>query len=370
MLSLLLVNLVIFLLVTGLITLLSRAAPMLGLIDHPQGRKQHSQPTPTVGGLAIALSLLVVLLYTLVSGGSVRWLWLCVSCLVVLGLIDDRSELPYRVRFIGHLLVGLMMALFQGVVLLNLGDLLGTGPILLGIMAIPLTMFAVASAVNAMNLIDGMDGLASGATVIPLAILLGLALQHGLQAQVVLATSLLSGVFAFMLFNYPVLIGSRRRCFLGDTGSNVLGFLVVYLMIDLSQRGAMYPIIALYLLGIPLMDTAAVIIRRRVMGISPTEAGQDHIHHLVMKAGLSSSATVFSIHLVTAVFAGAGVIMMLLGVPEPVLFAVYMLSLVSFLYLTRHPERTSCGIAALLKALRMQGLITADRQVSLASLRD
>lgn len=360
-LSLLGINVAVFLMAAILITILARLAPALGLVDHPDAlRKSHSHPTPTVGGLAIALALLITLAYHYMTSGGIGWLWLCVTCLVLMGLVDDRFELPYRVRFMGHLVVGFLMAALQGIVLVDLGDLLGTGPILLGVMAIPLTMFAVASAVNAMNLIDGMDGLASGVAVIPLAMMLGLALQHGLQAQVVLVTSLLAGVMAFMLFNHPLLRGSRRRCFLGDTGSNVLGFLVVCLMIDLSQRGVMYPIVALYLLGIPLMDTAAVIVRRRVMGLSPTDPGRDHIHHLLQRAGLNQTCAVLAIHCITLLFAALGLGMMIVGVAEPLIFAIYVVCLLSFLFFTRHPGRTSAIINRLVKALRLDILLVGE----------
>lgn len=319
--------------------LVIRLAPVLLLIDHPDHRKGHRQPTPVVGGLGVAASLLVLLAAQIFLDAPGLWLWFCIVPLLLIGVIDDRIELSYRFRFVCHMLVGAVMAYVGGVALHDLGNLLGLGAILVGVMAVPLTMFAVASAVNSLNLIDGLDGLASGIALIPLIIMAPLCYWQGLDAQLTLCLVFIAATCAFMLYNFPGLRGKRPRTFLGDSGSSVLGFIGVYLLIDLSQRGVIYPITALYILAWPLMDTAAVIVRRRSMGLTPMTAGRDHIHHLLLDAGFGRTSAVLTIQIASLLFALLGLALM--RFPEPVSFVTYIASLLAYLWFTRYPRRTS-----------------------------
>lgn len=316
-----------------------RLAPALLLIDHPDHRKGHRHPTPVVGGLGIAASLTVLLAAQLALGAPGLWLWLCLIPLLIIGLIDDRIELSYRLRFVCHMLIGAVMAYAGDVALHDLGNLLGLGSILVGVMAVPLTMFAVASAVNSLNLIDGLDGLASGIALIPLVILAPLCLQQGLELQFTLCLTFIAATCAFIPYNFPGLRGSRPRTFLGDSGSSLLGFIGVYLLIDLSQRGVIYPITALFILAWPLMDTAAVIVRRRSMGLTPMTAGRDHIHHLLLGAGFGRTSAVLTIQVASLLFALLG--LGLMRFPEPVSFIVYLVSLFAYIWFTRYPKKTS-----------------------------
>lgn len=316
-----------------------RLAPALLLVDHPDHRKGHRHPTPVVGGLGIATSLLVLLVAQIFLDVPGLWLWLCLVPLLLIGVIDDRVELPYRFRFISHMLIGAVMAFAGGVALNDLGDLLGLGAILVGVMAVPLTMFAVASAVNSLNLIDGLDGLASGIALIPLVVVAPLCYQQGLEVQLMLCLVFIAATCAFMPYNFPGIRRNRPRTFLGDSGSSMLGFVGVYLLIDLSQRGVIYPITALFILAWPLMDTAAVIVRRRSMGLTPMTAGRDHIHHLLLDAGFGRTSAVLTIQVASLLFALLG--LGLMHFPEPLSFVVYVVSLLSYLWFTRFPKRTS-----------------------------
>ena len=316
-----------------------RMAPALLLMDHPDHRKGHRHPTPVVGGLGMAVSLTVLLVAQLFLSLPGLWLWLCLAPLLLVGLIDDRMELSYRLRFVCHMLVGAVMACAGDVALHNLGNLLGLGPILVGVMAVPLTMFAVASAVNSLNLIDGLDGLASGIALIPLIIMAPLCLQYALDIQFMFCMVFIATTCAFMLYNFPGLRGNRPRTFLGDSGSSLLGFVGVYLLIDLSQRGVIYPITALFILAWPLMDTAAVILRRRSLGLTPMTAGRDHIHHLLLDAGFGRTIAVLTVQVSSLLFAMLGLALMYF--PEPISFVVYLASLFAYLWFTRFPKKTS-----------------------------
>ncbi len=326
---------VAFLIVFISLPILALIAPSLRLLDHPGERKGHREPTPLVGGIALFFAFTFAC-WALGSpsplGGGA---WLCIAMLFTLGVLDDSLELPYVRRFLGQLFVGGVVVFATGVGLYDLGDLLGTGALNVAGLVLPLTMFAIASGVNSFNLIDGLDGLASGLFVVSLMVLLPVVLHEGLVEYAASMCSLLAATFGFFLFNFPGLRGSRPRYFLGDSGSNILGFIVVYFLIDLSQKGVIYPITALFIFGWPLMDTAAVILRRRLAGDSPAVAGNDHIHHMLMASGLGRKATVISIQVATLIFALLGLALM--QYPEPVSFIVYVVILLSYLWLTRRP---------------------------------
>ncbi|MBW2939718.1 MraY family glycosyltransferase [Zhongshania aquimaris] len=340
--------LVAFSLCFGSLFLLIKFAPLIGLLDHPGGRKQHTKPTPLVGGLAIQIGMLALLLVPSFWDSSYFWLPIISSVVVALGLFDDRFGIDYRVRFIAHMLAGLMMALVAGNVLSSLGDLLGLGVVYLGLMGLGATMFAVASGINALNLIDGLDGLASGMVFIPMLIMCFLSAEAGLEIQALVTAVISASLFAFMLFNSRFPWNSKARIFLGDAGSGALGFAVVWIMIDLAQSGVIHPITALYLLGIPLFDTAGVIVRRRLAGRSPALAGRDHMHHILKDAGMSTNSVAFVLQLSTLLFALLGVKLVQSNLPEWVAFVIYLGFLCSYLWITRSADQLSVKVEKLL----------------------
>ncbi len=149
------------------LALLLRLAPRTGLMDHPGERRRiHREAVPRVGGLAIFAGLLVSLVVAPPLTAAERYGLAGAALLVLVGALDDRYQLGPRVRLLAQLGAGLLLTLGGGVVIPSLGDLLGTGPLGLGAWAVPFTLVAVVGLINALNMIDGIDGLAAGVTVI------------------------------------------------------------------------------------------------------------------------------------------------------------------------------------------------------------
>lgn len=145
-------------------------APRVGLLDHPtERRKIHGNPVPLIGGIAIFYGLLLARM-ALEPPNPQQWLFGLLGCkvLVVIGVLDDHSGLGARVRLLAQTVAALLMTLGAGVTLHSLGDLLGFGPIELGPLAVPFTVFAVVGIINAFNMVDGIDGLAGGLVLIAL----------------------------------------------------------------------------------------------------------------------------------------------------------------------------------------------------------
>src|SRR5512139_3704452 len=160
-------ELILGLFLTLLVTpLLIWAANNYGFLDHPDERKQHQEAIPLVGGVAMFFSIIASSTWFLADADMFWGLFAALSIIVVVGFLDDWTELSVRVRFLGQAIAALIMALFAGAQLTSLGDLLGLGSVALGVFAVPFTVFAMVGMANALNLSDGMDGLAGGLALI------------------------------------------------------------------------------------------------------------------------------------------------------------------------------------------------------------
>ena len=289
-----------------LVQVFSHAARRVGLVDEPTSRKVHTEPVPLVGGLAVFGGLMFSLLMGDSPLGHYRALIAGSAALLIVGLLDDLHELSARARFAAQILAVLLMAGWGEVYLQSFGPLLGTWSLTLGWLAIPVTVFAAVGVINSINMVDGMDGLSG--TII-LICLLGLAVAGdlaGSERHLPLIVVCASAVCAFLMFN--IRWGGASRVFLGDAGSLSIGFILAWLLIDLSQEPAqvIHPVTALWLLAVPLMDAVFVMIRRLHKERSPFSAGQDHLHHLFLRAGFSVNQTLTVIAMLAVSLASLG----------------------------------------------------------------
>ena len=273
------------------------------LVDIPdRSRKFHKRPTPVTGGIGILISLLISgKLYIDLNDltGYVpefTFQLMVISIpLLLLFLIDDFKELKPIFRFLIQSLLSVYMIISTGVYLESLGNLFGFGVINLGILGIPFTIFCVVGIMNAFNMMDGINGLCSGCAMIAL-ILMGF--YSGLIYDSMLVL-IIGSMIGFILFNLG-LFGKKRGVFLGDSGSNLVGFWVAWIAIYASQSNiySIEPITMLWFVSIPLLDCIGLIFSRISKGKSLSTAGRDHIHHRLMKK-FSSRGTLYFILTVT-----------------------------------------------------------------------
>ena len=312
---------------TFLITSLSLFAlkPManrVGLIDIPGGRKQHKAPTPLVGGLGIFagtlfMSLLSPDVYLAYAG------LLATSALVLfVGIFDDARELRVSVRMGLHAFAAWLMAAVAGNQLHSLGNLAGFGPVELGILAIPLTMFATVGVINAINMSDGVDGLSGGLVLIALFCLAIVALDSGQMVMLEFVTLLICALLAFLAMNFRAPWKQPAMIYLGDAGSTMLGFVLTWLIIQATQGAdaMMSPVFALWFIAIPLIDTVCLLIKRPLRGLSPFCAGHDHLHHRLLRAGFSLEQTVLGLYLASSLMGAVGLFGYFYGFSEPLMF--------------------------------------------------
>lgn len=327
-----------------ILQVLRRAAPRCGLLDHPGGRKNHVGAIPLVGGLAVFLGLVVT---TLWPGLPVPpMLAIGALILVAAGVWDDRHELSHHPKFIAQILAALGMVLLGDVGLSRFGNLLGLGEVQASFAAVPLTIFCVVGVINAVNMIDGLDGLAGGVVLLALGWLTWVAyLSHRPEQMQVLAAAA-GAVCGFLWFNLRRPGLARASVFLGDAGSLVLGFFLAWHTVDLSQgpSATMPPMVAVWILGVPLLDTVTLMIRRKLRGRSPFAADREHLHHLLQALGCSLQATVWLMLTAAGLLGAIGVAGWRLGWPEPLLFYSFMALFALYFYTThRLWDRINCA---------------------------
>jgi len=321
------------LILTGLLCLiLTPVACRLGWVDRPDWREQHAGEVPLVGGPAIFLAVLGVLAWQGGWSRSVHVLAWSSAIVFLTGLVDDRVHVRVPVRFALQIVALLCMVWVGDVQLYNFGFLFWQGWLGLGVLAVPITVFSALGVINAFNMIDGLDGLSGSIALIALGGLAFLAGRVGFVEEHVVLLILFGAVLGFLLLNYRFPWRARARVFLGDSGCSWLGFVMAWLFISMSQevphedlRRAYAPIIAVWLFGLPLMDTTYVMIRRARMGEPIFEADRRHLHHLFLRTGRSVRATWAIMVCAALLMALTGVCAELRGWPEWGMFYAYVL---------------------------------------------
>lgn len=276
----------------ALIPLLARWAPSVGLTDRPGPRKVHAVPVPRIGGIAMALGILAPALILLEPTPALRGLLVGVLVLLVVGVWDDRVELGYGMKFLGQIVaVGLCIGLgdvrieaFSSDDRVALPKLLSEG----------LTFFFLIGVTNAVNLSDGLDGLAGGMALLCFSAIALLAAAGGNEGVTALALIETGAILGFLRFNtHPA------RVFMGDGGSQVLGFTIGVLAILATQRDVPAPsaTLPLLLIGVPLIDTAAVMLQRIREGRSPFTSDRNHLHHRLLGLGFRHGEAVILLYI-------------------------------------------------------------------------
>lgn len=320
---------------------LEPAARRLDLMDYPKGRKDHERPTPVTGGLAMAIASILAYWAAPNLTPSIQAFCIAAVLLVAVGLWDDKHDLRWYWRILAQVLAALVVIFWGGVRVEQLGPLFGLGQTSLGFLSVPFTVFATVGIINAMNMIDGADGLAGMLGLAALAMLCAASVYAG---NLVLAerVAVLCGALAgFLVWNLRFPWRPRARVFMGNAGSGFLGLVIAWVAFRLTQNDGhpVNPVLALWLLPIPVMDTLVLIVRRLQEGRSPFAAGRDHIHHMMQDAGFGPTRAAFWL---TVFSLACGLVVgqaMRLDVPNPLLLAAYIALCVGWYLLTRDRAR-------------------------------
>lgn len=320
-----------------LLLVLRRIAPRLGLLDQPGGRKAHKGAIPLVGGLAMFVGFAFALLMLDTGLHTLRALIAGATLMVVVGVLDDMHELSSSSRFIVQIASALMMIYWGGVELLDLGKLVSDETLYLGWWSVPLTVFATVGVINALNMVDGVDGLAGSVALVSSLALALAAVVNGNETAALVLGLLASVLAAFLLLNLRLPWQPRATVFMGDAGSMFLGFVLAWFLIDLAQGEgrAISPAAALWLLGVPLIDTVTMMLRRILKKRSPFAPDREHFHHVLLLAGFSPSIALAIIVGASLGMAAFGLAAHWMHLSEAVIFYLFLGLFVAYFWMIR-----------------------------------
>ena len=275
--------------------LLLPLARRFGWYDHPDdGRKDHATPTPIVGGMAIALGAVAAILILGLDGGDARALLaLAVAGVLMLGvgLYDDLHDVNWRWRIAAQGGAALVLVYGGGLAVNHVGTVFGHPITSLGWLSVPFTVFMVVALINALNMADGVDGLTGSVVFVGLAMFAAAALYAGDPALFAVLAAVAGAVLGFLVFNLRRPGLPRARVFLGNGGSALLGLVIAWASLRLTQNPE-HPVTAIllpWLLVPPVVDAVALVLRRAAQGRSPFAADRNHMHHFMLDAGFSPS---------------------------------------------------------------------------------
>ena len=316
----------LFFISTSTLFILRKVAKKVGLVDKPNIRKQHQGDIPLVGGIAICVCITFFLFSNPTIIPNIGIFTVCLISLVIVGAIDDKLDISFKIRFVTQAGISVVMMSVGKVELLTLGNILGFGEITLGAFGYIVTILAVVGAINAFNMIDGVDGLLGGISIISFGSLGIMLLLDGQKDLSYLCLVLVVIIVPYLCFNLGIL-GIKRKVFMGDAGSMLIGFTIIWLLLLSSQNGKappLRPVTALWLIAIPLMDMASIMIRRVRRGVSPFKPDREHLHHVCQKLGLTTTQTALIIFSFAIFCATYGIVGELLNISEPLMFYTFI----------------------------------------------
>jgi len=298
-------------------------APRFGWLDHPDGRKAHDVAVPALGGVAWFFGFAIAVLLSQPTA-SHQYLLSAMAILVLVGAIDDRKPLPSWLRLCMQSIA--VVIAFQGSgPIQSLGATFGF-QLSLGGFAWPFTVFAVIGVINAINMIDGMDGLLGSLVSLAFCALIFVLYRAGVGDLAFVPAVAVCALIPFLLVNVRTPWQKQARMFFGDSGSMPIGLLLAWCVISTTQgeRGLLQPVSALFLLAVPLIDTVSLMLRRGLRGQSPFNADQEHVHHLLQRAGIGVGASLVLLLSAAALLLLLEWAMSALALPEFVRFSVFM----------------------------------------------
>ncbi len=323
-----LIILVTFLVSALLVPFIKKMAEHVGAMDIPNSRKVHTKPMPRMGGLAIFGSFLVG--YMLFARMSVQMLSILIGgfIIILVGIFDDIKPVSAKIKFLVQIVASCVVVFYGNIVLSHI-DVLGFNfdfPVPLNYIV---TIFFILSITNAINLIDGLDGLASGVSTIYFATIsiIAFILNQMQGLDTILSLIMLGATLGFLLHNfYPA------KIFMGDTGSLFLGFTIsVIALLGFKATTLTSLIIPIVILAIPIFDTVLAIFRRLLKGENIGTPDKDHFHHQLLKMKFSVRSTVLIIYAINILFACVS-IFFVLG-DKKIAMAIYVALMILLLFL-------------------------------------
>ena len=283
--------------------LVKKLAYKIGATDKPNQRKVHEKIMPRLGGLAIYISFIIGYLVLRPEDEYAFAILLGSFIIVITGVLDDMFEISAKFKLFGQLLAAGIVVIYGGVqvdyINLPFGGILD-----FELLSIPITILWIVGITNAINLIDGLDGLAAGVSSIALITISGMAIIMGDAFVTAMGFLLLGSTLGFLIYNFH-----PAKIFMGDTGALFLGYMISVLSLLGFKNVTMISfIVPIIILGVPISDTFFAIIRRIVHKQPLSSPDKSHLHHCLLRLGYSHRTTVLLIYGMAALFGLAAIV--------------------------------------------------------------
>lgn len=310
-----------FVVTIAMLFVLRPVAREFGLVDKPGGRKVHHGDVPIVGGVAMFTGLFFSAMTGPTLTRNAQVILSMAGLMVLVGVVDDRLDLRPSVRLLSHLAASVVLVLGTGYSVESFGNILGFADVDLGYLAVPFTIIACIALVNACNMLDGMDGLAGGTSIVAF-VALATVTAYSVPVPPIISASMVGALAAFLVVNIPANFNRPVRTFMGDAGSTLLGFTLAAVSLILIQpdKADMAPAYVLWFVAIPIFELFTSTFRRLFNGHSPMFADSGHFHHKLLMAGFSVRLIFVIYFAVSIVCAGLGLIAYFKRTPEWALF--------------------------------------------------
>jgi len=277
---------------------MARVGKKQNMMDMPGHRKIHEEAIPNLGGIVIFFGFLLSLLFVVQIEGQIKALLIGGVIILLLGVVDDIVDLSPKHKFIIQMIPALIVIIYNS-------DLINSFIVnqlkifnLLGYLLYPILIFWIVGVTNSINLIDGLDGLACGISLIALVTFLILDLRQNLEALSLISIALVGSMLAFLRFNfYPA------KIFLGDSGSTFAGFILASIgaLWVLNSGNAFFILIPIIILALPIVDTLFAIWRRYRGHYPIFQADKGHLHHRLLTRGIAHKNVVFILWGISAI---------------------------------------------------------------------
>lgn len=277
--------------------LVIKFAIKIGATDKPNARKVHQKLMPRLGGLAVFIGAIAGYFAGGLYNQKMTGIIVGAFLIILIGILDDKYELSAKIKFLGQIVVAILIT--STGLTIDFISIPFVDKFHLGIWAIPVTVFWIVAVTNAINLIDGLDGLAAGVSSIGIATIAIMAGVAGKGLILTLALILLGSLIGFLFYNFH-----PAKIFLGDTGSLFIGYMISVLsLLGLYKSVTLFSLIVpIIILGVPIFDTTYAIIRRLVNKKPISAPDKSHLHHRILAMGFSHRKTVLMIYALGILF--------------------------------------------------------------------
>lgn len=290
-----------FLVSLAMTPIVIKLAKKFGFLDIPKdARRMHNKPIPLSGGVAMYFALMIGMIVFLKLNRELVCVMLGATLILISGLIDDKTNMSPKMKLLFQLTAaGILIFGNVRVEFFTNPFPIGESVIFLGALSIPITIFWIVGITNTVNLIDGMDGLAAGVSLICSISLMFIANKFGYGNMAIIAALLVGACAGFLPYNF-----NPAKIFMGDTGALFLGFMLSYISIEgiMKSAAALTIIVPVLILGVPVFDTTFAMVRRKLSGKKIMQADKGHLHHRLLALGLTQKQTVLILYVISVIF--------------------------------------------------------------------